>query len=216
MNENNQESSYSTSDEITHQHSSRQTIPPSGSRIPRFLIDLGNILFNAMIIVVIFFVIQYFLFANVKVEGSSMTPTLENGDRLVLNKVSKIERFDIVVLKAPDVDEKENVQYIKRVIGMPGDTVEMNADSLIINGEPVKEKYLPVDVIESLPYYYTNDFTLNSLLGTDKVPEHSYFVLGDNRLNSKDSRVFGFVDEDDVMGKISLRYWPLAHFEFFK
>lgn len=191
----------------------RKTKHGETSRIPRFIIDLVSILFNAAIIVGLFFIIQYFFFASVKVEGDSMKPTFESGDRLILNKVSSIEHFDIVVFEAPDVQSDEEVQYIKRVIGMPGDKIEMHEDHLYINDEEVEEEYLPADVIETLPYYYTNDFELVTLLGEEEVPEGTYFVLGDNRLNSKDSRSFGFIDQESVLGKISLRYWPVANFE---
>ncbi|WP_018658793.1 signal peptidase I [Allofustis seminis] len=209
-----------TNDEYKNsQYDGESPLPPRSefhkekSRIPRFLIDLISIIFNAAIIIGIFFIVQYFFFASVKVEGNSMNPTFDSGDRLILNKIASIERFDIVVFKAPDTEPGKNVQYIKRVIGVPGDKVEMREDTLYINDKEMNEKYLPADLIDSLSYYYTNDFDLLSLLGEEKVPEDTYFVLGDNRLNSKDSRSFGFIDKDSVIGKISLRYWPINHFD---
>lgn len=185
---------------------SRET---SEKKAPSFWSEVFSILLNALIISGLVLIINYFFFANVKVDGASMEPTLHDTDRLILNKMSNLERFDIVVFPAPD-NEKD--KYIKRIIGIPGDRIEYREDKLYLNGEYIEEKYLP-DYSESDSLYYaTGNFSLQSLLGTEVVPEGKYFVLGDNRMNSRDSREFGFVDGDAMVGKVVFRYWPFDQF----
>lgn len=158
----------------------------------------------------IFLLVRHFLFAPVSVEGDSMVPTLHDNDRLILNKVADIDRFDIVVFDAPDEPGK---QYIKRVIGVPGDMVEMRDDRLYVNGEEVPEEYLNSEyfTIDETDQF-TEDFNLAILTGQDVVPEGHYFLMGDNRINSKDSRYFGFVKDSHITGTTDLRIWPLKDF----
>ena len=160
---------------------------------------------------IIFFVINQFFFSPVMVDGDSMEPTLTNGDYLILNKVSSIERFDIVVFPPPDQDD---TQYVKRVIGVPGDSIEYRDDVLFLNGEPTEQIFLEDSLQKDATIYTSGDFTLLTLFGVDTVPEGQYFVLGDNRLNSRDSRAFGFIDEESILGKVSFRYWPFEAFGF--
>lgn len=160
---------------------------------------------------IIFFVINQFFFSPVMVDGDSMEPTLTNGDYLILNKFSSIERFDIVVFPPPDQDD---TQYVKRVIGVPGDSIEYRDDVLFLNGEPTEQIFLEDSLQKDATIYTSGDFTLLTLFGVDTVPEGQYFVLGDNRLNSRDSRVFGFIDEESILGKVSFRYWPFEAFGF--
>lgn len=164
-------------------------------------------------IALIFFLllgVRHFLFVPVSVEGNSMEPTLHDHNRLLLSKMGKPERFDVIVFPAPDSPDK---QYIKRVIGLPGDSVRMEADQLFINGEKVDEYYLghAQDDLQEWETY-TNDFSLETLTGKEVVPEDSFFVMGDNRPNSKDSRVFGFVPIESIFGKTEWRLWPLKEF----
>lgn len=185
------------------------TKPPDkepGSKMREFL---STVLY-VLVALVIFILVRQFLFAPVSVEGDSMVPTLHDNDRLILNKVADIDRFDIVVFDAPDEPGK---QYIKRVIGVPGDTVEMRDDQLFVNGEEVPEEYLnseffTVDEADQ----FTEDFNLAILTGQDVVPEGHYFLMGDNRINSKDSRYFGFVKDSQIAGTTDLRIWPLNDF----
>ncbi|SDK29153.1 signal peptidase I [Sediminibacillus albus] len=157
----------------------------------------------ALIIVV---VCRHFLITPSIVEGESMMPTLHDGDRIILSKISKIQRFDEIAFQAPDSEDA----YVKRVIGLPGDTVEMKEDILYINDKPVEEPYLEEYKKRlSNSQYLTNDFTLQEVAGKSTVPEDSLFVLGDNRLDSKDSRYFGFITEESVIGDVKLRIWPL-------
>lgn len=172
-----------------------------------FAEELVSTLLYIIVITGIFVAIRTFLFAPVSVEGDSMNPTLEHEDRLLLNKVSSIDRFDIVVFPAP---EDGNKQFIKRVIGVPGDEIAYYEQTLYINGEPVTEDYVDLtQESQEITDYYNGDFTLSSLQGVEKVPDGMLFVLGDNRVNSKDSRSFGFIPEESVIGETSLRIWPI-------
>ena len=149
--------------------------------------------------------VYFFLGRPFTVSGASMYPTLHNGDRMVLSKVGDIHRFDVVILKAPD----ENVEYIKRVIGMPGDTVEMKSGVLYINGKKVDQPFINTEALAKQTVFM-DDFTLESLTGESKVPEGKYFVLGDNRGVSKDSRMIGFIDRSAIEGKAVFTIWPFG------
>ena len=149
--------------------------------------------------------VYFFLGRPFTVSGASMYPTLHNGDRMVLSKVGDIHRFDVVILKAPD----ENVEYIKRVIGMPGDTVEMKNGVLYINGKKVDQPFINTEALAKQTVFM-DDFTLESLTGESKVPEGKYFVLGDNRGVSKDSRMIGFIDRSAIEGKAVFTIWPFG------
>ena len=157
---------------------------------------------------IIFVFIRIFFFSNYVVEGESMLPTLEDGNKVVVNKLGyeteDLERFDVIVFHANKEED-----FVKRVIGLPGDKVEYREDVLFINGKKVKEPFLQQYREQSPVGYLTGDFTLTDLTGVERVPEGKLFVLGDNRLGSWDSRQFGFISEDQVVGKVNLRYWPL-------
>ncbi|MFD2628365.1 signal peptidase I [Oceanobacillus kapialis] len=149
------------------------------------------------------FIVRTFLFAPIVVDGPSMLPTLHDRDQMIINKISyrfsDPERFDIVVFHA-----SEQKDFIKRVIGLPGEQVAVRDNVLYINDEPVEEPFW-TDQTEM----YTDDFELEELPGGyETVPEGHVFVLGDNRSNSTDSRILGPIPMDQVVGKTSLRYWP--------
>ncbi|CAM3655087.1 signal peptidase I [Mesobacillus zeae] len=158
--------------------------------------------------VIIFAFIRTFFFSNYVVEGESMLPTLEEGNKLVVNKIGydagDLQRFDVIVFHA---NKKED--FVKRVIGLPGDKIEYREDRLFINGNEVEEPYLKEYRKKAEGHYITGDFTLKEVAGAEKVPDGKLFVLGDNRLGSWDSRYFGFISNDQVVGKVNLRYWPL-------
>ncbi|KAF1304561.1 signal peptidase I [Candidatus Enterococcus willemsii] len=177
-----------------------------------------------LIAVALLVVLRLFVVVTVSVKGHSMDPTLADGQKLVTFQLSSIDRFDIITTQEPDELDKIAV---KRVIGIPGDKVEMKDDVLSINGEVVDEPYLKEfkeafakDKLQTEYKYnqsfqavadraltFTNDFSY-------EVPEGKYFVLGDNRLISKDSRIFGFVDESMIKGEVFVRYWPLKDIEW--
>ena len=149
--------------------------------------------------------VYIFLGRPFTVSGASMYPTLHNGDRMILSKIGDINRFDVVVLKAPD----ENVEYIKRVIGMPGDTLELKQGVLYINGKKIEQPFINTETLAKQTVFI-DDFTLESLTGESKVPEGKYFVLGDNRVVSKDSRMIGFIDRSAIDGKAVFTIWPFG------
>ncbi|MBA2870785.1 signal peptidase I [Anoxybacillus calidus] len=153
--------------------------------------------------------IRYFVFAPIIVDGLSMMPTLHDHDRMIVNKLSyKIgepKRFDIIVFHA-----EEGKDYIKRVIGLPGDRIEYKNDTLYVNGKAYKEPYLDESKKQVIDGPLTEPFTLEELTGQETVPEGHLFVMGDNRRFSKDSRHIGFIPMDKVVGKTNIVYWPLS------
>lgn len=162
------------------------------------------------IAVVLALVVRYFLFAPIVVDGSSMMPTLADKDRMIVNKfaytIGAPERFDIIVFHAP-----ENKDYIKRVIGLPGEEIEYRDDTLFVNGIPYDEPYLKAFKEHVIDGPLTEPFTLEEIptIGQKTIPEGHLFVLGDNRRSSKDSRHIGTVEISKVLGKTKLVYWPL-------
>ena len=151
--------------------------------------------------------VYIFLGRPFTVSGASMYPTLHNGDRMILSKIGDINRFDVVVLKAPD----ENVEYIKRVIGMPGDTLELKQGVLYINGKKIEQPFINTEALQKQTVFI-DDFTLQSLTGETKIPAGKYFVMGDNRGVSRDSRMIGLIDRKAIEGKAVFTIWPMNQF----
>jgi signal peptidase I len=155
--------------------------------------------------IVIALIARNFIFSPYTVHGESMMPTIQNDNRVLVSKLSDIDRFDTIVFDAPDSDDR----YIKRVIGLPGDTVEMKNDTLYVNGKAYSEDYLnSVAKQESISQHWTEDFTLEEKTGKKVVPEGYVFVLGDNRPISKDSRIFGLLSMKSIQGQAVFRFWP--------
>ena len=152
-----------------------------------------------------------FIISPAVVDGASMMPTYEDGDIVLVNiigkKISGIERFDVIVFEDP-IGET----YIKRVIGLPGDHIAYENDTLYINDEAYEEAYLDLYKKQLLDTdTLTQDFTLQSLTDYSTIPEGYLFVLGDNRRNSVDSRYtsVGLVPMEKVLGKANIRFYPL-------
>ncbi len=168
-----------------------------------------------LIAVVLAAFIRYFLFAPIVVDGLSMMPTLHDQDRMIVNKFSykigKPERFDIIVFHAP-----EDKDYIKRVIGLPGDKIEYRNDTLYVNGEAYEEPYLNDFKNQVIDGPLTEPFTLEEVTGQEVVPEGHLFVMGDNRRYSKDSRHIGTIPMEKVLGSTSMIYWPLEDIRIVK
>ncbi|MCD8502732.1 MAG: signal peptidase I [Bacillaceae bacterium] len=161
------------------------------------------------------FIIRYFLFAPILVDGDSMMPTLNDRDKLIVNKIGyKIgqpDRFDIVVFHA--TSEKD---YIKRVIGLPGDSISYVDDILYINGEAIDEPYLQEYKNSTTHLPLTENFTLKEVTGYDVVPDHHIFVLGDNRQFSRDSRHINVIPYKEVVGNARFVFWPLTEIRIAK
>jgi signal peptidase I len=151
--------------------------------------------------VVIAVVLIVFIYQPVKVEGTSMMPALTDQERIFINKftyrfgIGNIERGDMVVFWFP-LDRSKS--YIKRVIGAPGDTVEIRNGTVIVNGQPLREDYVP------------DAFRDHQSYAPVTVPPDHYYVLGDHRSSSNDSRSWGTVHKDYIYGKAVFVYWPLA------
>ncbi len=158
---------------------------------------LLELLESVAIAVLLAVLIRMFLFQPFIIPSGSMEPTLQVGDRIMVNKLSyrlgKPERGDVVVFKFP-LDP--NRDFVKRLIAKGGETVAIRDSKLIINGEQVPEEYLP-------PGLMFEDF------GPVEVPPGTYFMLGDNRNSSEDSRSWGMMPEENIIGKAVLIYWPL-------
>jgi signal peptidase I len=144
-------------------------------------------------------VLIVFIYQPVKVEGTSMMPGLEDQERIFVNKYQyklgndRIERGDLVVFHFP-LDPRQS--YIKRVIGIPGDTIEVEDGRVFVNGNPISESYVPDE-------YRDHVSTVRQVV----TPNH-YFVLGDHRSSSSDSRMWGLVDRPAIYGKAVFVYWP--------
>lgn len=165
------------------------------------------------IAIILAFLIRTYIFAPIVVDGESMMPTLQDHERIVLTKfgtsIDSIDRFDIVVFHAT-----EDKDYIKRVIGLPGDHIEYKDDTLYINGKKYDEPYLEEYKEQMAGEPLTGSFKLEDVSGSMTVPENQLFVMGDNRQNSLDSREIGPVSVDEIVGKANLVYWPIKEFKF--
>jgi signal peptidase I len=152
--------------------------------------------------VLIAIVVILFLYQPVKVEGTSMLPSLKNDERIFINKfvyrfgISDIGRGDTVVFLYPGDTTKS---YIKRVIGIPGDTVEIVDGTVYVNNQPLSEPYVAEDNRDRIP------------MARKVVPTDQYFVLGDHRSSSNDSRSWGWVPRQYIYGKAVFVYWPLEY-----
>ena len=157
----------------------------------RFFIDL---LETIVLAVVLFFAINA-VSARVRVDGFSMVPTLQDGEYVLVNRLayrnSLPERGDIIVFSSPQTTD---LDLIKRVIGLPGDTVEISGGAVRVNGQVLEEPY-----IAAAPVYN----------GEWEVPDGKLFVLGDNRNDSSDSHAWGLLPLENVIGKAILIYWPI-------
>ena len=160
---------------------------------------LRDLVFSVLIAVVLI----VFIYQPVKVEGTSMMPTLTDQERIFINKftyrfgLGSIERGDTVVFWYPQDTSKS---YIKRVIGVPGDRVRVEGGQVYVNGAALVEDYVPPENRDSSSWRDGEE---------QVVPEGRYFVLGDHRNQSSDSRMWGYVPRENIYGKAVFIYWPL-------
>lgn len=188
----------------------------------RFLKEWG--VFSLIIIAIL--LTRLFVWFPVTVDGHSMDPTLADKQQLIVVKTSSIQRFDIVV--AEEKEDGKTKQIVKRVIGMPGDKIKYDNDTLYINGKKVDEAYLKdykaafkKDNLQST-YAYNSYFqelaSSSAAFTTDKdgnasfeitVPKGQYYLLGDDRIVSKDSRAVGTFSRKSIVGEVKFRFWPL-------
>lgn len=163
------------------------------------------------------FLIGKFVGQPYTIKGDSMDPTLKDGERVVVNimgyKIGDLKKGNVIVFHANKKDD-----YVKRVIGVPGDKVQYKKDQLYINGKKQDEPYLNYNEKRKQVEYITGTFQVKDLVNANSksnvIPKDKYLVLGDNREVSKDSRSFGLIDKDQIVGKVSFRFWPLNEFKF--
>lgn len=153
-------------------------------------------LFVYLVIIILVIIIRQFVMVPIKVEGPSMEPTLKEGQLMLLNKmvynISKPSRFDIVVIN------ENGLPIIKRIIGLPNEKVKINNNQLYINNKLIKQPFKHIKM---------DDYTLSH-----KVAKNSYFVLGDNRPLSQDSRAIGLIKKKDIMGHVNISLWPIKKY----
>jgi signal peptidase I len=169
----------------------------------RQAIEWGVLIVGALVIALI---IKTFLFQAFYIPSASMEPTLKVHDRVLVNKLSyhlhSVHRGDIIVFKAPPEERTAQIKdLVKRVIGLPGDTIEARDGHIYIDAHLLKEPYLPKN-------------TISDDLPKQVVPANSYFMMGDNRGASSDSRVFGPIKKSSIIGRAFVRMWPLTHLGF--
>jgi signal peptidase I len=173
---------------------------PKHTSLPTFLTSISWLRDLAIAVVLALGIIA-FVYQPVRVEGTSMAPHLADQDRIFINKFiykfEPIERGDIVVFRYPRDPSKS---FIKRVVGLPGETVEIRDGVVTINGVPLREDYLVGDNSDIASYPATT------------MPPDNYFLLGDRRRSSNDSRAWGAVHRDYIYGKAVFSYWPLERF----
>ena len=172
-------------------------------RLFQFFFD---ILESIVVALAIFVVIYLFLFQPHQVKGASMEPNFHDGEYILTNKFeyrfSRPRRGDVIVFKSP---QNPDIDYIKRIIGLPGDRVKLLNNHYFINSIQLDESYLSPTL-----YTYQGSFLREG--DEISVPENHYFVSGDNRPRSSDSREWGTIDRSAIIGKSQLRYWPFNRF----
>ncbi|WEG11004.1 signal peptidase I [Pullulanibacillus sp. KACC 23026] len=167
-----------------------------------------------LIAILLAIIVRHFFLTNYVVDGISMMPNFQNNNRLIVNKMvydfSSPHYGDVIIFHATPTED-----YVKRVIGLPGDTIVYKNDQLYRNGKKISEPYLnqyKQKFEEENPgNYFTNNFSLQTEKSTNfvmRVPKGKLWVMGDNRSVSEDSRMIGFVSMSQVVGKVSLRYYP--------
>lgn len=195
------------------------TAKPAGSKAQKEVFEWVKALAIAGLLV---FVIRWFLFAPFIVDGPSMEPNFYTDERLIVNKLiydfRAPKRGEVVVFEVPE----EGRDFIKRVIGVPGDKVKYEGDNLYINGKKVEEPYLK-ESIEAAKARgeifnsggYDKNFP-NAKVQSDIVPEGTILAFGDNRQNSRDGRDIGYVSFDRIIGRADVIFWPLNQVKLVK
>lgn len=178
-----------------------------GKRILRELFDLVKIFVLCYVMVML---LTTFVVKPIRVEGSSMYPTLKDGEIGLTNvfsvKFQSVDRYDVVII----YNEERGEYWVKRVIGIPGDTVESKADILYVNNEPVNQNFLDQEYLQEMQKegQFTSDFSAVTL------KEDEYWLMGDNRSRSEDSRIHGPFKESELVGKDVLILYPFDEMKY--
>jgi len=185
---------------------------PASKPFWRVALEWGGFIVAALVIA---FVVKTFIFQAFYIPSESMVPTLEIGDRVLVNKLSydlhDVNRGDIVVFEAPAGTRTAEIKdLVKRVVGLPGETIAGRQGEIYIDGKVLDEPWLPEGT-------QSRQFQCTEQLGCvdGRVPADSVFVLGDNRLQSKDSTYFGPIADEGIVGRAFVRIWPIDRLAFF-
>ncbi|MGB0036049.1 MAG: signal peptidase I [Candidatus Acidiferrales bacterium] len=174
---------------------------PGNASLPQLRRELRGWTRDLTVALGLALVIIIFLYQPVKVEGTSMAPLLSDQERIFINKFvyrfEPIERGDVVVFWYP-IDHSKS--FIKRVVGLPGEMIELRAGRVFVDGHELKEPYVPANYLDGASY------------PAMQIPSDNFFVMGDHRDSSNDSRVFGPVGRQYIYGKAVFAYWPVDHF----
>lgn len=193
------------------------TPPPNmypGYEEPTFMDKIRNNLAELIefvaIILVLYVIIHFFVAEPHQVSGTSMVPNFKDLDLIITNKLatrfSTFQRGEVIVFQNP---RNAREDYIKRIVGLPGERIKIANNQVYINGEPIDQSYLPAGTpIRTKGYMSENEEIV--------IPEDTYFVMGDNREGSTDSREWGPLKKELIVGQAFLRYWPVDKFEILK
>lgn len=182
------------------------------SRLKSGLVELIEFI---AILAAIFVIIRFFIAEPHRVSGNSMVPNFHDGDYLITNKLAsnklpikfgQIKRGEVIILNNP---RNTDQVFIKRVIGLPGDKISISGGKVFINNEPLSEPYLPPNTITAGGSFLAEGEEI-------VIPDGQYFVMGDNRSGSSDSREWGTLKSDLIIGQAYLRYWPPQKIELLK
>jgi signal peptidase I len=171
-------------------------------RVGAFFLDVLQIVIFAG---AIFLILYLLVMQPHKIDGASMEPNFHDGEYLLTDKVTyrfnEPSRGDVIVFRAPGNSGED---FIKRIIGLPGDQVEIKNSSVYINGQKLTESYIPASTTTKGGGFLSEGVTVS-------VPTGEFFVLGDNRNHSADSRTFGFIDKTRIVGRAWFLYWPIKN-----
>lgn len=194
--------------------------------------DVLEVVGVVAVIMAVYYALFAFLLSNDTVSGISMQPNFENGERVISVRHAQLKRGEVVIVNAPD---EPGAMYIKRIIGLPGETLVSKNNQIYINGKKISQPWLKQGFkmtdneqgFTGTKYSQTQNFSIASLARTknyqqyytkaqlremektNKIPKGTYFVMGDHRSVSKDSRYIGTIKRKNVVGVVKLRYWPL-------
>jgi signal peptidase I len=183
----------------------------------RWIVELVGVVVVAIIVAVL---LRTFVLATYSIPSGSMEPTLQIGDRIVVNKLSYhlhgVDRTNIVVFSTPPNEDCAGppvADLVKRVIGLPGETISLRDGNVYINGRFLPQPFLPPNIRhDTYPGPGGNAYSLNHAY---RIPAGDVYVMGDNRPDSCDSRYWGPIPESSIVGKVDLRIWPLSRIGFF-
>lgn len=197
-----------------HQGAVETNVDKPAKKVKNELVEWLKALLIALVLVIL---IRWLLFKPFIVQGPSMEPNFVSNQKLIVNEIlydiRKPERGEVIVFHVPE----EGRDFIKRVIAVAGDTVKVEGDQVFVNGELVNEPYIQEAIDQAHAEYRLYNSTTNfpnSFVKDGVVPEGHVFVLGDNRSNSTDSRMIGYVPYGDIIGRADLIFWPIKDIGF--